>query len=63
MIITETCIEDAAELNIDNADHKVCMDEYNAFLRDHRDHEGHAARMATAIPILRSMNIPKVPKT
>lgn len=63
MIITATCIEDAAEFNIDNADHKVCKDAYNDFLLEHRDHEGHAARMTTAISVLRTMTIPKIVKT
>jgi hypothetical protein len=63
MIITATCIEDAAEFSIDNSDHKVCMDAYNAFLRDHRDHEGYAERMATAISVFKTMTITPVVKT
>ena len=63
MIITETCIEDAAEFNIDNPDHKVCMDAYNEFLRDHRHHEGYAERMEAEITIFKTMTIPPVVKT
>ena len=63
MVITETCIADAAEFNIDNADEQVCKDAYREFLHDHRRHEGHAARMETAKPIFQSMTIPQVVKT
>jgi len=63
MVITETCIGDKAEFSIDNPDEQVCKEAYNGFLRDHRYHKGHRARMATAISILRTMTIPKIVKT
>ena len=63
MIITETCIEDATDFNIDNADEQVCKDAYRQFLHDHRRHEGHGTRMATAKPIFQGMTIPKIVKT
>ena len=63
MIISATCIEDAAEFDIDNADHKVCYDAYNAFLRDHRGHEGHAAMIEAAITIFRTMDLTPPVKT
>jgi len=63
MIITETCIGDAAEFNIDNADEQVCKEAYRGFLHDHRRHEGHAARMEAARTIFRAMTITPVVKT
>ena len=63
MIITATCIGDAAQLNIDNDDHKVCFDAYNDFLREHRDHQGEAGRMADAIATFRTMDLTGPPKT
>jgi len=63
MLITETCPEDGVEFSIDNPDHRVCMDAYNKFLRDHRNHEGYTLRMATATSILKKMTIPKIVKT
>ena len=63
MIITETCIEDAAEFDIDNADEQVCKTAYRDFLYTHRDHEGHTSRMTTAKGIFQGMTIPPIVKT
>jgi hypothetical protein len=63
MIITETCIGDAAEFSIDNADEQVCKTAYRDFLHDHQTHEGHSERMAIAKGIFQSMTIPPIVKT
>ena len=63
MIISETCIEDAAEFDIDNADEQVCKDAYRAFLHDHQGHEGHAARMAAGKIVFQAMTIEPTVKT
>ena len=63
MIITETCTEDAAEFNIDNADEQVCKDAYREFLHDHREHEGHRARLAAGKIVFQAMTIEPTVKT
>jgi len=55
MIITETCIEDAAEFSIDDPDESVCAQAYTNFLRDHYGHEGHSTRMTTKKTIFQGM--------
>ena len=55
MIITETCIEDAAEFSIDDPDERVCGLAYTNFLRDHYGHEGHSERMATKKSVFKGM--------
>ena len=62
MIITENCIEDAAEFSIDNEDERVCARAYTDFLRDHWNHEGHAARMATKKSVIQGMTFEPVIK-
>ena len=63
MEITEICVADAEEFNINNADEQVCKNAYRLFLHNHRDHEGHGSRMATAKSIFKAMNIPPIVKT
>ena len=60
MIITKTCIEDAAEFSIDNADERVCARAYTDFLRAHWGHEGHALRMATKKTVISGLTFEPV---